>query len=1502
MFFKKKNKIKKPLFRRIINAFIYTGVALIILFIIAFALSQTSSFRQWLKEVVTEQVNSATNGTLEIESIDGTVFTSLILNNLNYKLYEDTLFRAEKIELKTSPLKIFFKVIHIRKIEIDNAVISLIKYDNGQLNISKITAPPEEKIVQPDTLQTETASGFDWAIEVADLILNNVSFNITSQENLESNRFYLHPDFNDFRVGNINLRLSAFADISRNEFQLNINEFTAEPNLYDFKLNDLSGNILIIEDQAAVTDLNIVTGKSNISVSAGVSGFNLLGDNKNKSFEDADLNVTLAATDFNFDDLTTFIEATSLLKGSITTHLAASGSLRNLKVERIKLNFGTTNLELNGRVKDIPSGDNMFINTTFTNTTINQKDVNELLHTIDLPVFEGLDNLMFDTLYFKGKPTVFDAAFAVTTGKGKIDASAFMDITKDEMEYNYIVKTKNLNLLPVAGINTKLNSTITMQGKGTSPSKLITDIKMIADNSVIENNLFQTLQLNASAGSGKIESTISFISGKLDGRINSVFDFSDEENPGYNFDAAINGFNIKNLDKESSSESSINISINGEGENFGADNLILFAVLEIDSSYYNGFNVDSTRAIIDIGKNDNQRVVNIISDLFDITLTGNYRLDDLIKLVAVETASIGNTIESKINRIQPPELINTQLFSDNSSGVVERGESLLLTSDINLDYLVEFKKFELLSLLLNNSEIEIDGLITGDIKTFEDSLSMRFNSEVKYFKYWDGKELYFVSDFNLGLTVEDLVSDDTFNNFLTKMDLTARRIFAGVELDDVYLNLQVIKSLAAINSSVQINKKSEVQLTGRFDFAGRTVNALLDTLMFGYNNYKLTNNGRVKFNYSDNNLEFTHFNLSHGKGLVTLLGNFSTNGQQNLTLQVSDFDAKEISKHILELPAERRIDAVLNLDAKYTGLAANPEIKLNFSLDSIKLGKRVVNSLVSNVEYENKKLIANITLFDINKKNVVPALNVDVSLPVDLSIDAEEFFVEDKNLKVNIFADSVDLHTAANHVPYLKNLQGLLYADLKLGGTFSNITSRGSLSLNKVNFLLEPNNLQYDFNLDAEFIGNQIKVPQFTLANSKVISEGGVITGSGFVNFINNDVTDVEFRANGELKLLGKSTRAINPSLYGDIAIRTVEDITYKLNENENFVYADLILQKGANLTYSPTQSAFSNETDKFTYVFEDLSKVNKAEREIDSLITISITDSSKLSSSSNIPFDIQLKIRVEDEAKMEFVLSREFQQSLIAYLGGELEYIVKDEEPFAKGELVLLEGSKLNFIKSFQAEGTVKFLSELDNPYLDVTATYQNYYNPDTLNTGLNNYEVQVRISLEGPAKSISANFIRNEDNIAVYRRQTNRGQFELDPTKSGSDAMFFIIIGKFPEDATAQESNLAVSTAASLAGSIVGGFLNEWAGDFIRSVEVSQKGSETKFSLIGKAGSFRYEIGGTSQVFQDLSRTNVKIEYPIPFTPGLLLRLERREPVFESSTYSEMINELGLKYSFEF
>ena len=126
------------------------------------------------------------------------------------------------------------------------------------------------------------------------------------------------------------------------------------------------------------------------------------------------------------------------------------------------------------------------------------------------------------------------------------------------------------------------------------------------------------------------------------------------------------------------------------------------------------------------------------------------------------------------------------------------------------------------------------------------------------------------------------------------------------------------------------------------------------------------------------------------------------------------------------------------------------------------------------------------------------------------------------------------------------------------------------------------------------------------------------------------------------------------------------------------------------------------------------------------------------------------------------------------------------------------------------------------------------------------------------------------------------------------------FMILNKFNDNITQQERNMVSTYAASFAGSIVGGFLNRQLGDYVKSLDIRQTGADTKFILGGRWGKVRYSIGGSTAVFQDLGLANVKFEYPI--TRSFFMRLERKEALSETRLINEMINEVGLKYRFEF
>jgi len=1494
MFFRKKTKIKRPLARRIINYFIGAGVALIVILLLAVGFSQTSTFRNWFKEFVTEQVNSSTNGTLSIGNIDGTIFTTLILSNTVYTFEKDTLFSAETIELKVSTLRVLLKTIYIRKLEIENANISLLKDENGVLNLSKITNPPEEKVMEETVTTTEP---FSWKIDVSELNLKNINFKHQSLANKNSTKYYPRPEMDDFRLENLNLSFKADINIAVNEYELYISKFSVKPNLIGFNLLNLSGNFILLDDIAGVTDLKIVTERSNISVNAAISDFSPFSDDE-LNLNNSPVKVELDATDFNFDDLTNFVSGTDLLKGNVETHLSAAGTLADLELKKLEIKLNETRLDASGFLKNILGGTDMIISTRFKNSFVNQDDVQNLLPSISIPQYKEYGVLRFDSLYFEGKPLQFNAGLLLTTDKGSINGKVKMDLTGDEILYDYNIKTKNFNLAPIAGIKTNLNLNCALKGKGFSPQNLETSVQINAIKSSIREISFTKFAINADGGNGIIKTEVSFSSLETLGKISSGFDFTDSANTKYNFAIVLNGFNIKDFAKENELTSNLNIKLTGDGENFDQDRLNLFAVLEIDSSKLNDISIDSTTLIADIRSSEDNRVINIISDLADLTIEGKFTLTEIIDVVAEETSMLSSSIKNKIKLIQPPNFSSSEAESL-TEDLQEKTTNLLAGRNIDVKYLLELKSFELLSLFLGPSEIEVDGEISGNVFSANDSVSVVLDTKIAQMKYWDGLELFYLSDFDMSLTMNDRIAVAAFDDFKADIKIVAKRIFVGSEITDLSFSMDFNNNYAQINLSAVYDGLTDLDLTGSILVNDNNVEVIFKNFLMKYREFNIRNKNDIQFSYSDNKFDFQAFKLVHNGGELNLNGEFSLTGDEELSLKINKFKMSDLSANLLGFSRDKSFRGELDLDLEISGSANNPKIDLSYSVDSIKIQNLYLGSLKSIANYSDKLVTVDLSFYE--KENVESRHSFGVSgkIPIDLTLSAQERFSQDEIIDLTLFADNFDLRFITGLIPGITNLKGLLKGEVKFSGSYEDLQSKGEFSIGNTSFILKANNLTYLLDGNIKFENEKIILSNLHMRNEPGIKDGGVITAAGEIAHQNFEIDRIDLHATGDLKLLDERSRTINPYFFGNIAMKTRGEMVYTSTKERNYLSADLILKNGASIIYSPAQSAFTNENDKFIYIFASTSEEDLMKRQIDSLIQVSQKKKEELA--RKIPFDLDLKIEVEKEAKMVFVLSREFKQNLTAYLGGNFEYSVIDNVPVASGELTLLDGSKLDFIKTFQAEGNVKFLDELDNPYINVIAKYESSYSPDTLRSGANDYDVQVRIKLEGPAKNLTTNFLRDENNIEVYKKRRNYSQYELDPSKTASDAIFFIIVNKFPEDATFQESNLALSTAASLAGSIVGAVLNEKFGDVVRSVKVQQVGTETQFNLIGKVEEFRYEIGGTSQVFQDLSRANVKIEHPLIF-PNLIIRFDRREPSYQSATFSEMINELGLKYSFIF
>ncbi len=235
----KKVKKRRTLLQKIVNVFLYIGLGIFLILVIAFAVSQTSFFRNWLREKAMSAANDALNGEIYISRLDGTIFTSLILRDTYITMDSDTLLKASKIEVRTSPLQLLFKKIYVRNVELDSARINLIRDRDGTLNLSKL--------IPPSNTTDTTSSSFPFKILVAELEISNSELSLRNYD-INTQTSYDSLNLNNLAVRNLNLKLSAFADINKNDFEVGIHSLSFKPNVNGFAVKNLSGEIYVNND------------------------------------------------------------------------------------------------------------------------------------------------------------------------------------------------------------------------------------------------------------------------------------------------------------------------------------------------------------------------------------------------------------------------------------------------------------------------------------------------------------------------------------------------------------------------------------------------------------------------------------------------------------------------------------------------------------------------------------------------------------------------------------------------------------------------------------------------------------------------------------------------------------------------------------------------------------------------------------------------------------------------------------------------------------------------------------------------------------------------------------------------------------------------------------------------------------------------------------------------------------------------------------------------------
>ncbi len=1494
----KKERPKRSLFRKIINGFITFFVFLFVLFLVLFGYSQTSSFRNLLRENIIEIVNSSTNGgSLDIGEIEGTFLTTLKIYDIALRDSSQTVAYIGKIEIQTSPLQLLLRKIYLRKIQLSDIYIKLEEDKNRNLNFAKLfqsKEEPEEKVA------AESESSFPFKIQVNNLSIANLNLSNKTYEYISSNTLYETINSDDLVIENFNLFSRLYADFSKSEIRFILEKLSFQPNFKNFTLENLEGSFFLTKNFASVEDLKLTTKNTSFNINARLDSLNLLGRTELQQFEKYPVQLEVITPSFNFDDLTSFLDATNFLKGEPGLHLRVQGYFGDLNVEKLDVDFFDTKLKMTGKVENLHTPEKLFLDVKINDSYVNYENVTKLLPALELPDYKNVILSNFNAEY-KGEPTKFFAKVFGDVNKGKVDGSIFLDLTKEKLVYDGKITTTNLNVFPVIGINTNLNANSKIAGEGTSPEELIANANIKIQKSIFDGYSIKSLDIKATADSQKIHLDLLSNIENASLASDAFFDFTDSSNTRYNIEAEIKKLDLAKFTRESKDSSDLNLSFSFKGEEFTLDEMRSKFIAKLEPSRFNDHPIPESQIDLVIDKGDSTRNISLISDFIDFNINGEFSLSKAIDLLSYQSDVITRIVSDKIDELNL--LKPDTLMVDYTAGL----DTTIINEDISFKYDFVFKDFETISKFLGLKKLDIAGEGSGDISNTTESFRINSDFNIDYFVNVIDTSVIYLSDLKTNFSFSRNNRLNEFNNLFGSISLNTDRVYLGRNIDDISTDLIFNKGKLFFNAGAKLDTNISFETDGTLQVNPDYDDIVFENLFLTYNNQEFYNEEIVSLKISKDLYKIDNFNLYSGSASLSLSGTLDNDENLDYLLTLSDTKGSSISQILVE-DGERPIDGNLYSETKLQGTLSDPIIDFKMSFTDINIGDFQFGKIICDLNYSDKLMITDIRFIDTSKTYEDPNLKMFGNIPIDLGfINVEERIIKNKEIDLKITTNEFIINTFGDILPYIKNQMGILNADLSINGTPESPTFSGEIFIDDSYFTLRANNLDYNFALHTVFENEVITIKDFMIKNTLMVSDHGQMKGKGEVVLSSSGISKAEFTFGGDLTVLSNKSKEVMPNLYGNLFIGTVDDWVFKFQNGKSNLIGDLLIKR-ANLTFSAGQVSNTNLNESINYVFiEDTSKINKDDlllrrllEENGNKINNSISDNSP-----DIDFDYELGVTIEEPAEIIFILSKASNQKLTVSTAGTMKFERTEGQQFIQGEFTVLSGSKLDFIKTFEAVGSIRFESDVTDPYLDIISTYQSdYFDVQEQTTK----PVAVKLKLTGPLSDLGRNLTENTNNINVYVGQRNIQDNVPDPRLDVSDAFSFVLIGKFKNDLSADQKtelgNQINSEIGNVAGSFLGpvltGFVNSAVGEVVNDIRLGQTQQATTFSISGRVKNVKYSFGGTTDVFQNVSQANVKVEYL--FNPNFFMRFERKDPVLQTNSFEEKITELGLKYRFEF
>jgi len=1490
------------------------GLSLLLLSLLAIGFTQTKIFRDWLRGYILAAVHQSTNGELDLGDFSGSLFTGLTIRGASLRLGGEELFSADFVELRYDPFELPRRHISLGMLVLTHPKFHPVRSSQGVWNF--------QRLLKESASPSSSVSLVKWALELKSLkiIEGEVLVEDSTDLAVEDSAGPTLTPYREVALRDINSQMSA--SVSGDELHLSVNQLSLKAPSFATQLVELTGKSRYSKEKLTLDDLTLRTTGTELRLNAEVDSLDFSDGFQSVASKQHRVHVDLDLSRVSFAELHEFFPSFPLRSGNARLDLVLKGTTDNLQLEKFDLKTDSSELKVGGRVQNILRPKEYNLDLTISAPSIDPQEVAACFPSSQFPEMSQLERASL-TGRFRGRLDDFDIKTAVDFKRiGRLEATAQFNLRGSVPQYQVRITTRDFSLggfLRDEQLESRLNVSGEVRGKGMNVASADFTGVITIDSSEISNVPLETSKVSLTAKNQIFQGEASFHSGPSTLQAQCSVDLSDERTPTFDAQVIFSSIDLSQLLRNDKYKSNISGSAAVRGSGVDLDHASGTLTLGFQESTFRDrlFSGPGIKLVLDQKKHTKKSLI-VESPILDANIDGDFHLAPFLSLVKYEVRNILYSLREKL-----PFVDSTRLTTRREKTTLQIAPPRLpmtVTEEyLNFDYTVDVKNLVPLAVWLGEENFNARGSVCGSVVGNADDLFFSADASVENFVHVGKDTRLLITQGKAYVQVDHLKREDVLDALENKIKVEASTfLLNSLWTNNLRASVDYLHGKGSFDVTALVDSTLTIETNGSINVTERGYVGNFDNLILDYRGYVWSNTTPILATIDTSGLMLKNIEMVHLASRVSLSGGITPNRDLAIDLKLKNFELSDLRLFLAsggENGGERKLGGQASAEATLRGGLTDPVITFRAASPDLKYGAVAFGALQVNGEYRERRARVNLEFRSSSPREAEkPDLLVAGSAPINLAFTHVDDRFPDEPVDLRIEAMGFHLDILDPFIPVFDDIEGQLFADVRLSGTMKNISSSGSMRLEDGRFVFTPNGIKYFVAGTFEPKDEKIEISKLTIRNDPKDEEAKGLTVTGEVAIRNLFIGSFDLTTRGQLLILKETARKGHSAPYGNLLVGIGEKgLRYHGTIDESYLTGSVFIKTMA-ITFPPISLQPSTKpTSTFSYIVIDDTSKSLAHREVEDSLSEELFRSNGGAELKEISptsregtFDrlvagmmIDISIETQGPSQLRMIVDYATGEELFSELHGRL-LLTKDEFGTRfTGDVDVGKHSYYYFYKRFDATGKLKFAGALDNPEMDITAQYEGFRTPsrvDTLEamTPSTSKEQHVVVTLKITGTRISPK-------LAIEMTVDNKEW----PGDVQSDAIAFILSGKFRDDLTSSERNQMFSSlgtsvtstvitgvTSSIFSGVLTDFLRSEFGGFIRQAEVTYSGGNVSemadLRLTGEVGETVIRVGG--RVFNDIGNANVNIQMPVgriigsPALEDLIIELERK---VEGSNY---------------